>query len=242
MYASPGSATRDSIRSSLANARPYASTDRQSSAPRSRWQCAAAAILFPDQPAALRPPKTPVRDDLDDAPHETTPLPFQNHDTRPIAPASRTPVRQCQECPNETSRPQQRPATTTRRGLTVNPSPFGIDWPRHDAPVTSDRLADRARRDFSAREASTVLELLSGLEGGEDQVLASERVQGAVLLLAAGDSRRFVSALALAQLDWRDVLVAARFANADWPQRLDAWVTDGESCARDCETTVCPLT
>ena len=93
----------------------------------------------------------------------------------------------------------------------------------------SDRVADRARRDFSAREAGTVLELLSSLEGGEDQALGSERVQGAVLLLAAGDSRRFLSALALAQLDWRDVLVAAGFADADWPQRLDAWVTDGES-------------
>ena len=74
-----------------------------------------------------------------------------------------------------------------------------------------------------------MLELLSSIEGGEDLVLGSERIQGAVLLLAAGDSRRFLSALALAQVDWRDVLVAAGFANADWPQRLDAWVTDGES-------------
>lgn len=73
-----------------------------------------------------------------------------------------------------------------------------------------------------------MLELLNSLEGGEDQVLGSERVQGAVLLLAAGDSRRFLAALALAQLDWRDVLVAAGFADADWPQRLDAWVTGGE--------------
>jgi hypothetical protein len=94
-----------------------------------------------------------------------------------------------------------------------------------DALVTSRRLAERARRDFSTREANTVLELLSSLEQDEDRGLGSERVQASVLILAAGDSRRFLSALALAQEDWRDVLVASGLADDDWRQRLGAWLT-----------------
>jgi hypothetical protein len=93
----------------------------------------------------------------------------------------------------------------------------------------SRRLAERARRDFSAREANTVLELLSSLEQDEDDGLGSERVQAAVLILAAGDSRRFLSALALAQEDWRDVLVASGLADDDWPHRLGAWLTYGDA-------------
>jgi hypothetical protein len=46
-------------------------------------------------------------------------------------------------------------------------------------------------------------------------MVAGSSVQGAVLVLAAGDSRRFVSALVLAQQDWRDFLVAAGLANGD---------------------------
>jgi hypothetical protein len=42
-----------------------------------------------------------------------------------------------------------------------------------------------------------------------------ERIQAAVVLLAGGDSRRFLSAA-----DWRDVLVAAGLAGADWRDRL----------------------
>lgn len=63
----------------------------------------------------------------------------------------------------------------------------------------------------------------------EDDELGSERIEGAVLILAASDSRRFLSALALAQRDWRDVLVASGLADQDWARRLDAWLADGEA-------------
>src|SRR5947209_19613255 len=48
-----------------------------------------------------------------------------------------------------------------------------------------------------------------------------ERVQAALLVIAAGNSSSFERAAALAEVDWRDVLVAAGLANEDWPERLD---------------------
>ncbi|MFC7280288.1 hypothetical protein ACFQS1_40600, partial [Paractinoplanes rhizophilus] len=43
-----------------------------------------------------------------------------------------------------------------------------------------------------------------------------------VILLSDGNSQRFLEALAMAQQDWRDVLVAAQLAHHDWPDRLNA--------------------
>ena len=41
----------------------------------------------------------------------------------------------------------------------------------------------------------------------------AERIQLAVLKLSEGDTDKFLAAAELAQLDWRDVLVAAGFGN-----------------------------
>ena len=52
-----------------------------------------------------------------------------------------------------------------------------------------------------------------------------ERVQAAVVLLAAGSWVAFERAAALAETDWRDVLVDAGLANEDWSERLEEWFT-----------------
>ncbi len=49
----------------------------------------------------------------------------------------------------------------------------------------------------------------------------TERVQAAIVLTAAGRLADLHDAIALAQIDWRDVLMNAGLANEDWPTRLD---------------------
>lgn len=90
---------------------------------------------------------------------------------------------------------------------------------------TPSRLEQRIRRDFpEPGSAHGVLELVSGLPrkaGYDPEMLASERVQAAIVLLAHGDLARLRQALDLAATDWRDLLVAAGLADDDWPARLN---------------------
>jgi hypothetical protein len=90
---------------------------------------------------------------------------------------------------------------------------------------TKPRLERRVRRDFlDPGSADAVLQELAELPrraGYDPEVLASERVQAAIVLLAHGDVRRLRQALDLAASDWRDVLVAAGLANEDWPAQLN---------------------
>ena len=87
------------------------------------------------------------------------------------------------------------------------------------------RLERRIQRDWpEAGSANGVLRLLAGLAdraGYDREMFASERLQAAVVLLAHGDLRGPHQACELALTDWRDLLVAADLADADWPQRLD---------------------
>jgi hypothetical protein len=87
--------------------------------------------------------------------------------------------------------------------------------------MATQRLIAQVQRDFAPSEADTVLELLSELGDDEIDGQDPERIQAAIVLFAEGDSRRFLSALALAKLDWRDALVVGGLAHADWPERLD---------------------
>ena len=89
--------------------------------------------------------------------------------------------------------------------------------------VSEPRLARRVLRDFpEPGSAPEVLRLLADLAAGSsDEMLVSERVQAAVVLVAHGDIRRLRPAIDLAAKDWRDVLVAAGLADAGWPRRLD---------------------
>lgn len=81
----------------------------------------------------------------------------------------------------------------------------------------------RIRRDFpEPGSANGVLRLIADGPWETDiDPARTERVQAAIVILAAGDLSRLREALDLAKLDWRDVLVSAGLANGDWPTRLD---------------------
>ncbi|MBV9486690.1 MAG: hypothetical protein JO246_11605 [Frankiaceae bacterium] len=87
-------------------------------------------------------------------------------------------------------------------------------------------MTPRLRRwvlaNFEPGSAERVLDQLDDLPdivvGGQ----ASERIQACLVIRTGGDWNDFQRRLALAKLDWRDALVAADLADADWPQRLDA--------------------
>ena len=85
--------------------------------------------------------------------------------------------------------------------------------------MVSDRLRAWIAGHFPPEDVEPVLSMLVELEYLGEEI---ERIQAAVVLLSGGDSGRFLDAVALAQVDWRDLLVAAQLAHADWPARLDA--------------------
>ena len=71
---------------------------------------------------------------------------------------------------------------------------------------------------FAAR-SSEVVEQLAALNQPPPEpnwAATRERVQMAVLLLSAGGFDRLEKALKVAATDWRDVLVSAGLADADW--------------------------
>lgn len=96
---------------------------------------------------------------------------------------------------------------------------------------TQSRLERRIRHDFpepgSARGVIRLLADLPHRAGYDQQTLASERIQAAIILLADGNLRRLHEALDLAAADWRDLLVAAGLADEDWPGRLDRELSAG---------------
>jgi hypothetical protein len=96
-------------------------------------------------------------------------------------------------------------------------TPPTVPWP--GGKPEFDRLISYVYRHFS--EPQRVLALLRDLPeevyGGQGR----ERIQAALVLAAHGTWPGLEDAVALARLDWRDVLVAGGLADDDWPQRLD---------------------
>jgi hypothetical protein len=79
----------------------------------------------------------------------------------------------------------------------------------------SPRLQRRVKSDFqAARSADEVERLVT-------DATDSERIQAAIVMWSRGDLSRLQDALALARVDWRDVLVRAGLADDDWSSRLD---------------------
>ena len=87
------------------------------------------------------------------------------------------------------------------------------------------RLERRIQRDFpepgSANGVIHLLDELPDVAGYGREVLSSERVRAAIVILANGKLADLRAAIELAKTDWRDLLVAAELANEDWPARLD---------------------
>lgn len=95
-----------------------------------------------------------------------------------------------------------------------------------DKPGSPTRLERRIMRDFpEPGSAHGVLRLLDDLPTGYSEfdrgMLGSERVRAAIVLLADGNLTNLRAQIDLAKTDWRDLLVAAGLADADWPTRLD---------------------
>ncbi|MEV6374824.1 hypothetical protein [Micromonospora musae] len=89
--------------------------------------------------------------------------------------------------------------------------------------MVSDRLQAWVRARFGPAEVEPILDLLADLVPltPDSTAEAAERVQAAVVFLSGGDSQRFLDAAALAQQDWRDVLVGAGLAENDWADHLN---------------------
>ena len=88
-------------------------------------------------------------------------------------------------------------------------------------PRVSQRIEHRVRQDFGGASAEAVLNRLAAIDlpllESED---GRERVQAAIVLLARGRRSAFEQQVALAEVDWRDVLVAAGLGNDDWREQL----------------------
>jgi hypothetical protein len=82
--------------------------------------------------------------------------------------------------------------------------------------TVSNRLRRRIESDF--REPGSAAEVARRVGDAAD----SERIQAAIVIVASGQLGRLTDAIALAQTDWRDVLVGAGLADDDWRQRLDS--------------------
>lgn len=86
------------------------------------------------------------------------------------------------------------------------------------------RLRGRIDADFP-KHADMVVNRLHELDPVvTDSRQDPQRMFAAVVRLAHGRLDKLDTALRLARLDWRDLLVAADFGNEDWPARLSAWL------------------
>lgn len=94
------------------------------------------------------------------------------------------------------------------------------------APVlsVSPRLLLRIKADFPHHHDVVVDRIQELGVLLDDSQQSHERILAAVVRLAVGRLDRLDWALELAGTDWRDLLVAAGLADADWPARLSAWL------------------
>jgi hypothetical protein len=87
--------------------------------------------------------------------------------------------------------------------------------------VVSDRLAAKVRGDFPTAAAEDVLRRLDALHLVTAEKQSRERIQAAIVLLAAGDPEKFEHYASVAEVDWRDVLFWSSLGHNDWASRLD---------------------
>lgn len=91
-------------------------------------------------------------------------------------------------------------------------------------PDITPRLRRRIDADFP-KHADMVVDRLHSLDPlVTDSRQGAERMFAAIVRLARGRLDKLDSALHLARLDWRDLLVAADFGNEDWRDRLSDWL------------------
>ena len=72
----------------------------------------------------------------------------------------------------------------------------------------------QARAQFSASDVEAAIKLIAeGVVSARDMPVLLERVRSAAIRMSRGNMSDLREAVALAQLDWRDLLVAADFAD-----------------------------
>ncbi|HEV7710629.1 MAG TPA: hypothetical protein VGP16_20710 [Asanoa sp.] len=84
----------------------------------------------------------------------------------------------------------------------------------------SPRLAVKIEKDFPA-DSATIISMLREVEAESFEGDASERLLAAVILAAQGDIDRFIAAVELLTVDWRDLLMASGLELGSWPAVLD---------------------
>lgn len=87
----------------------------------------------------------------------------------------------------------------------------------------SERVRRRIARDFGPGERAAAERTLAALVP-ESDAAGRERIQTAVLMVAAGDLGRLERQAREVAIDWRDVLMAADLGFDDWPARVEAFL------------------
>lgn len=86
--------------------------------------------------------------------------------------------------------------------------------------VLTPGVESEIARTFKPEDVEYVRSRLSGTELTWDDIGPAPRIHIAVVWLASGDRKKFDYALEGATYDWRDTLMEAGLANADWPDIL----------------------
>lgn len=71
-------------------------------------------------------------------------------------------------------------------------------------------IVTKVRQDFPEDEAISILQLLSELQK-QDPGIFSDRIVRCIVFSAQGSFDEFASGVALARIDWRDVIVNAEY-------------------------------
>jgi molecular chaperone GrpE (heat shock protein) len=85
------------------------------------------------------------------------------------------------------------------------------------------RIKRRISRDYPQGDQKAVEEILLDLmEYLENRGADTERILAATLLDAEGQTDQLLSAVQLARIDFRDILMGSGLEHADWRDRLDS--------------------
>ncbi|MFG2869531.1 hypothetical protein [Streptomyces sp. NPDC048338] len=86
--------------------------------------------------------------------------------------------------------------------------------------MITSRIAARIEDQYGV-EANSVSSLLKEAEEKVFHEAAEEKITAAVIILADGNVGKLIDAIELMETDWRDLLIAAELAHADWPSTLN---------------------
>ena len=86
--------------------------------------------------------------------------------------------------------------------------------------MLSQDIITKVRQDFSEADAAVIVQLLSDLQK-ENATVFCDRILRCIVFMAEGRFDWFASEVALARLDWRDVIVNAEYDSDRETRRRD---------------------